>query len=242
MARAFPSPTDQLGWYFYLFAVSALFSLVQRRHRLLLVFAAGIFAYLEFGPVKISFDWPRSELHYMMVFKQERFLLMITAPLVVMAASFLHAVASRSRLAAAMVLTGLVVTSVEGMAQTRTHYRGGLSDLRAATRFVVARPDRVVFGDWWAVEHVRIFSRYSAENLRVLNPQTTPGDLQGACVMLGGSRGAELMAGYVESTLPQFARDMMNPHATPAGWTLALTIAGPVSPLRLRDFIIYCAP
>lgn len=242
MSRVYPSSTDQLGWFFYLFGASALFCLIRRRHRVLLAFAAGLLLYLEFGPVRVSIDWAQWKLHYMMVFKQERFLLMLTAPLVVMAASFLSAVGRRSRLVAAVILIGLVLTSVDGAARTTAHYRESTSDLRSAARFVTAHPERIFFGDWWAVEHVRIFSGYSANNLRVLSPQTTVSDLEGACVMLGGSRGSELLAGYVESTLPPFARDMLNPHATPAGWMLALDVKGPVSPLRLRDFKIYCAP
>jgi len=241
-SRAFASPTDQLGWYFYLFAVAALFSLVQQRHRLLVVFAAGLFVYLDFGPVRIAIDWGRWQLHYMMVFKQERFLLMLTAPLVVIAASFLRAVGARSPPAAATALILLVATSLEGSARTRAHYRAGVSDLRAATRFVTTHPDRVVYGDFWAVEHVRIFSRYRAENVRVLDRHTTLTDIQRACVMLGGSRGAELMASYVESTLPPFAQQMLSANPTSAGWTVALEVEGPVSPLRLRNLRVYCAP
>ena len=124
------------GLVVYLFAAAVLFSLVQGRNRLLLAFAAGLFVYLELGPVRITVDWAGPELHYMMVFKQERFLLMLTAPLVaIMAACLVHAVAMRSRVVAAVILAAVFVTSLDAASRTRTYYRSWLSDLRTATGF-----------------------------------------------------------------------------------------------------------
>jgi hypothetical protein len=58
--------------------------------------------------------------------------------------------------------------------------------------------------------------------------------------MLGGSRGVELMPGYVASSLPAFARDMLQD--LPPGWTQVMASTGPQSAYRERDFKIVCSP
>jgi hypothetical protein len=58
--------------------------------------------------------------------------------------------------------------------------------------------------------------------------------------MLGGSRGVELLADYVESSLPAFARQILETGIVPRNWTLVKEIKGERNPQRLRDFRIYC--
>jgi MFS family permease len=237
--RMTPGPTDQFGFFFVLFLVSIVFSLVTRRNLLLVAVAVGLFLYLEFGPVRLAIDWATSNVHYMMMFKQDRFLLILTAPLVVLAGYFLRSMAARSRLAVAVVLIALFATSIAAMARTRGHYRSGLHDLRVITEHVRSHPDRIFFGDLWAIEHLTIFTRHGASNLRVLDVQG-PHDLEGACVILGGSRGVELLADYVASTLPPFVRQILYSAEAPAGWTLVTEIEGPRDGQRHRDLRLYC--
>ena len=232
--------TNQFGFFFALFFVSAIFSLVRRRHALLLALTAFLCLYLEFGPVGLSIDWAERQLHYMMVFKQERFLLMVTAPCLILSAYALQALAQRSRMLAALVVMLLFVTSVGAIAETRRFYRAGLDDLRVMSDDVRDQAKRTFFGDLWAVELLRIFTRHQAQNLRVLAPQTAPEEIQGACIMLGGGRGVELLSGYVESTLPPFARDVLSTGQAPSDWTLVREIHGPHNDQRLHEFRLYC--
>lgn len=235
-------PTNQFGLFFFLFFAAALFSLIRRRNLLLLTLATGLFIYLEFGPLRLSVDWPHLDVQYMMVFKQQRFLLMLTAPFVVMAAYFLCAIGRTNRLIAALLMLILFATSVAAIARTRHHYRAGLYDLRAVVDDVRSNPDRIFFGDLWAVLHLKIFTRNRASNLRVLDSGTTRDYLRHGCVMLGGSRGVELLADYVESTLPGFARDILETGAAPHDWTLVKEIKGQRNPQRRQDFRVYCLP
>ena len=235
-------PTDQFGFFFYLFFAAALFSLVRRQNLLLLALALGLFLYLEFGPVRLSIDWTHQELQYLMVFKQQRFLLMLTAPFVLLAAYFLVAIGRRTRVTAAVLIVTLFVTSIAAIARTRNYYRSGLRDLRTIADYVLSNPDRAFVGDFWAVLDLRIFTRYQAHNLRILDSHTTRDDLRHACVMLGGSRGVELLADYVESTLPTFAREILSTGAVPSDWKLVREIKGELSAQRRRDFKVYCVP
>lgn len=233
-------PTDQFGLFFFLFLAAAIYSIARRRNRLILTLAAALFLYLEFGPVSLSFDWARRELHYLMVYKQERFLLMLTAPLAVIGAYFVTAIGRRSRPGAAAVLLVLFATSLAAIDRTRDYYRSGLADLRAVTPQVLQLGDRTVFSDFWAVHHVQIFSGYRARNLRVLDQHTKPGDVGEGCVLLGGSRGVELLADYVEGALPAFLREIDDLHNVPAGWRRIATFAGPKNMLRRMDLTLYC--
>jgi 4-amino-4-deoxy-L-arabinose transferase-like glycosyltransferase len=232
--------TNQFGLFFYLFAVSVLFSLVRGVNRLLIVIVVALFVYLDFGPVRLSVDWAQPQLIYMMVFKQERFLLMLTAPFLVLAAYFLHAVALRSRPIAAVVVALLVVSSLAAIARTRHYYRAGLDDLRTLAVGVGDNPHQLFVGDYWAILHLRIFLGHRPTNLAVLTPQTTVEQLQHACVILGGSRGVELNADYVETTLPAFAREILRSGVAPAGWLLVREVAGERSAQRLHNVKLYC--
>jgi hypothetical protein len=50
----------------------------------------------------------------------------------------------------------------------------------------------------------------------------------------------ELVAGYVESTLPAFARAVLDSGSAPEGWELMKEIKGDRTPQREHDFRIYC--
>lgn len=233
-------PTDQFGGFFFLFLAAAVYSLLRRRNRLMVMLAAALFLYLEFGPVSISIDSARRELHYLMVYKQERFLLMLTAPLAVVAAFFVVAIGRRSPLAAAAVVLLLFATSLAAIVRTRDYYRAGLTDLRAVTPYVLELGNRPVFSDFWAVHHVQIFSGYRAHNLRVLSPDTSPADVGRGCVLLGGSRGVELLADYVEGALPAFLREIVDPRDVSNDWQAVATFAGPRNMFRKTDLSLYC--
>jgi 4-amino-4-deoxy-L-arabinose transferase-like glycosyltransferase len=233
-------PTDHFGWFFYLFAASVLYSLWRRQNWLLLTFALGLCAFLEFGAVGVELDRSQRIIRYLMVYKQERFLMMVTAPLVVLAAYFLREAGRRSRIAVVLVLVALFATSLTATSRTRTHYRAGLADLRAVSVDVRTNPNHIYWGDLWAVLHVKVFTRGRAQNLRVLDSNTTPDQVSGACVILGGSRGAELLAGYVESTLPAFARAVLATGDTPDNWVMVKKIPGARSPQQSHDLTVYC--
>ena len=103
-----------------------------------------------------------------------------------------------------------------------------------------SNPSHIYWGDLWAVLHVRIFTRGAARNLRILDSQTMPDQVSGACVILGGSRGAELLAGYVESTLPPFAQEVLATGGTPDDWVLVKKIPGARSAQQSHDLTVYC--
>jgi hypothetical protein len=218
------------------------FSLARRCNLLLVALLLGLCLYLEFGPIGLSVDRPSGNLHYMMVFKQQRFLLMLTAPFLVLAAWLLRTIDSRNRAAAVLMTLVLFITSLAATAGSRDYYRSGLADLRSAADDVRLNTDKVFFGDLWAILHLRIFTRYKAQNLATLEANATRDRINDGCIMLGGSRGVELLADYVESTVPGFARTVLDSGIAPPDWTMIKEIKGERSAHRRHDFRIYCVP
>ena len=176
----------------------------------------------------------------MMVFKQERFFLMLTAPLVILAADFLAHLATRQRLAAGIVVFALLVTSLEAISQTQRYYRSGLQELRGVANDVRDHPERIFYSDLWAVEQLTIFTQHRSTNLRVLHSNTLLSELGNGCVVLGGGRGVELLGEYVEDSLPRFARDVLAGGEPPAGWQLLKELRGPLNAQRQHFLKMYC--
>jgi 4-amino-4-deoxy-L-arabinose transferase-like glycosyltransferase len=240
VSRDLPAP--QFGLFFYLFLAAAIVSVWRRRNRLLLLVCAVVFAFLEFGPVGLAYDAQAGELQYSMIFKQPRFLLILTAPLMVIAADALLALWRRSHPVFVLVLAVLVLTSLNATVRTRNYYRGGLDDLRAVADFVAANHDLAFWSDYWAVERLRIYTGYKAQNLRLLDVSVQPEHLRGGCVILGGSRGVELIAEYVETTYPPFARHVVRTGEIPSGWRLVREVKGKPNAQRARDLRVLCVP
>jgi hypothetical protein len=184
--------------------------------------------------------WTASwRLQYFMLPKQARFLMMMAPPFAVVGAVLLDSIRRRSQFLSVLVLVGLSVSTVQASTKTRTYYRSGLGDIRDLTELILKEPSRRFWGDLWMVEHVKIFSRYKATNVSVLNPAASARDLKNACLVVGGGRGSELLSDYVLSTLPPFAQDAWRGDGPP-GARLVWKRIGRLSALRNRDMRLYC--
>lgn len=235
-----PTPMP-LGWVFPCALAGIVYSLVTGRRRGLVLFVVALFLYFEFGPVAVGADTATPRLDYYLVFKQSRFLVVLSAAASVLTAAGVRALGARQRELAGGLVLAFAVTSVAATARASAYYRSGVADLRQAATFVLADPARPIVTDQWAAFHLDVFSGHRAANLRTFSDATTLRDLEGTCVLAGGGRGVELLAGYVESTLPPVARPFTDAGASaPLGWRVALHVPGPRWAMRLRDLRIYC--
>jgi 4-amino-4-deoxy-L-arabinose transferase-like glycosyltransferase len=234
------APVNLFGLYFFLFAAASALALLRRQHVYVVLLSIALFLFLEFGFVGLRISPGNDALEYWMVFKQERFLTILTIPLVALSGWMLAVTAARHRLAAAAVLVLVAGTSISAIAKTSATYRDTLTDLRSIAGDVLERSDRTFYTDPWAEIHLRIFTQYRATNMRSLNRNDIPPTDPRACLILGGSRGAELQAGYVESVLPDWARALLPGNAAAEGWVPVRTITGTRTALRQHDLHIYC--
>jgi 4-amino-4-deoxy-L-arabinose transferase-like glycosyltransferase len=233
-------PTFHFGLFFWLFAVAAIAGVMSKRCVALPLLAVATFVYFESGPADIRIDWVHHSVRYFMLPKSARFLMMATPALVVASAWFVNQLRRRSAIAMGAISLLLVITSVTAAARTSAYYRAGLHDLRALTSLVMNEPNTIFWGDLWMVEHVTIFSGYQATNLAVLQRDTSVDQLRGGCLVVGGSRGSELVSDYVVSTLPEFARQATAATSPPADATLIREIRGFTSPLRTTNLRVLC--
>jgi hypothetical protein len=229
-----------VGLYFFLFAVAVADAMLGRRHLFVAALGIALFVYLEFGFVGIHLNATKRVIEYWMVFKQERFLTILTVPLIALSACLLARTARRHPFATIGVLILLTITSVRAVDRTHAFYRSGLSDLRAVAGDVLGQPDRIFHTDPWAETHLRIFTQYRAQNLRGISREDGPYPGSDACVIVGGSRGVELLADYVEGVLPAWARQLLSEEEPSADWKLVRSVSGPRSAQRLHDLRIYC--
>jgi 4-amino-4-deoxy-L-arabinose transferase-like glycosyltransferase len=157
-------PRSETALYPVLFAGALVFALIRRTraHLLLLLWVLPLLLFLEFGTMSFT--------RYVPIFKGTRFLSVVAAPLSLLVASMLCAVApwlrERWRRAprwrawrAVIVSTGIVVLLV-GVADSlyvlrRDHVRRALAgaQIRAVVALLSSEPDLPVFIDHWRTAH-----------------------------------------------------------------------------------------
>jgi 4-amino-4-deoxy-L-arabinose transferase-like glycosyltransferase len=227
------------GYFYFLFSISIIYSLCKRKNYFLIFFSLLMFLFFEFGFVGTKFDLSEGKLDYFMIFKQQRFLTLITVPLMVVSAYFLLELSKKSKLLVLIGVLFLLVTSGVSINKTHAFYLSGLEDLRAITPLVQEKKDTIFFGDLWAVHHIKIFSKYKAKNLKVINKNAKESDLCNSFIIMGGSRGVALAPDYVLSSLPGFVWSVLASGENPRNWTLIEEREGKSSSFRHYNLKIY---
>ena len=143
----FSQRVNQFGWFFFLFLAAATYSLLRRRNLVLLILGIGLFMFMEFGAIKVELDRITGKLHYLMVFKQDRFLLVVTAPFLVLSAYLLRSVGKRSGLAVVVMVVLLWGSSLNAISETHAVYRAGLNDLRVVADDIRRYRQRTYFAE-----------------------------------------------------------------------------------------------
>ena len=239
------SNINLFGFFYFGFLISIIFSLFKRRNQFLIFFSSLLFLYFEFGFVDINLDATEMRLNYLMVFKEQRYLTPLTAPLLVIFSDFLLKLGKKNKIIVFAPVFFLLITSFVSINKTYTFYRNGLNDLRTISPFVQENSDNIFFGDSQAVKHIEIFTKYKADNLRIINRNTKMSDVCDSFLILGGSRGIELSAEVFSSALPDFAWDILEEGAKSENWVLVKECKGKSSPQRHYDLKIYhiaCPP
>jgi hypothetical protein len=176
-----------------------------------------------------------------MLFKQERYLAALTAANAAVGAALLQRVLTTHARSGTVLMVVLAVCSLYVIDRRQSFYRAGVQDQREIAAVIrTSRPQRW-FGDLWLVNQVQFFAGPDAASLVVLQPSAREEDVVPGCLVIGGSRGRELVSLYVRASLPAFAQALWNEVRLP-GWVEVLRIPRHRDAQRDSDLRIVCSP
>jgi len=226
------------GFFYFFVLASIIYSILKKKNLLLVLWVLIIFLYLEFGFINLEFH--ENKLIYFMIFKDPRFLTLITVPSIILMSYFLLEVRSLNKKIFNFLILILFITSLLYIQKDYNIYRNSLNDLRETTNFLIQNNEKIIFGDYLAINNIEIFSKFKLKNLKFLNKDTKIEELNNSYVILGGSRGFDVMTDYVFSISPEFIREFtLNNEKIPNNWVLIKQINENKTPTRRFDLKIY---
>ncbi len=211
--------------------------------RILLALAVSVYLYLEFGPVGLTME--HGTLIYRGIYKHLRYVSLLNPLAVPFAGLALAELWRRHRGFAVAVTLAVIASGVPSLLHDYPVLRASQQDLRVAAAFL--RPSNAtVYTDYLGVSSLRYHSRGDSGGVRFRDLQDIqdPRDLHDSYVVLGGSRGLEVLSDYVLQVIPSWAREMTaQPSSAPASWDRVLTVEGSKEDATRRfDLVIFRVP
>ncbi|MGH9371587.1 MAG: ArnT family glycosyltransferase [Vicinamibacterales bacterium] len=224
------------GWVW----LAGLVPTVRGRSRgalVLIGLAVGLYLFVEFFPLDVRLTDGR--LQYALVYRQWRFASLLTPAWVPLGGALLAWIWEKSTAAAAVVLVVTVVSGWPSFIRNYDALRGSQSDMRAVAAFIENRPEPI-YTDRFAVSILQYYlgSAEHAKQLRDLSTLRGALPAKGDLVIIGGSRGIEILAEVWEADLPAWCRSALDAPDVPPGWRLLLRIPGTEELTRLHDLLI----
>ncbi|MDI6826245.1 MAG: glycosyltransferase family 39 protein [Candidatus Aenigmarchaeota archaeon] len=233
-------PGVNLAGYFYFLIIPAIvYSLYKRKNYFLVFWGVALFLYLEFGFVSIKPDFEKGIIHYYMIFKDPRFLTLVSYPFMLLLSYFFYAILKFNKIVFLIIFTALIASSFYYIYKDYLFYRGSLNDLRVASEFISNNPNNLFYSDFIGINNIDIITNHKLTNLRYMNTETKMEDLNNSYVILGGSRGVDIVTDHVLTYLPDFAKNITKSESIPKNWKLVLTVTGEIIPIRQYDLKIY---
>ena len=135
-----------------------------------------------------------------------------------------------------LILMGfLLLSSYRCASSTQKYFREHTKDVREITTFLQAIMPRRVYADWISIEQIYFYSGFTFNNLHNINDMIN-NPRKDCYVVLGGSRGAGLVADYFEKDYLQLINNI------PGHWIALKTIHGTRDSFRHRDITVYYVP
>ncbi|NQT30247.1 MAG: glycosyltransferase family 39 protein [Candidatus Saganbacteria bacterium] len=193
------SNVNLVGLFGIFGAIAVIYSLLKRKNIFIVLWLLFLFFYFEFGCVSVK--WQNGALAYLMIFKDPRFLTMLTIPLLLLV-SFLLMELKRFKFVLLVLIGLLFFSSLYYVNEDHKFYRGSLAPLRQVAEFVREHPADTFFGDYLAVNNLRILTRHKLGNINYWDEQTDPNKMHNAYVVFGGARGHDVGEAKVFDLLP----------------------------------------
>lgn len=186
--------------YFYYFIFIAIISLLLLKKKdtyFLLFWFLFLFLYLELGPVGIKFDSKNFSINYLMLFKRERFLNILSVPMMlILSYSFLKL----RKEFLLLILCFLFLTSIYFVYKGREYFLTGMYSIREVAKYLNGFPNTDVYTDNTAALMIQYYSSYKRDDKIKFYDYNNPDQIKDAFVIVGGSRGVELSNTVVEES------------------------------------------
>lgn len=206
--------------------------------RVLAGLAVGLYLFLEFFPLNVAVADGR--LQYALVYRQWRFASFLTPAWIPLGGGVLAAAWERSTAAAAVVLAVCAISGWPALVRNYEVLRGSQADMRSTAAFIQHRPERI-YTDRFAVSILQYYmgSAEAAKQVRDISALGGALPAQGDLVIIGGSRGIELLSEVWERDLPAWCPSTPEaPDSSLPGWRVLLRIPGRHDMTRVHDLLI----
>jgi 4-amino-4-deoxy-L-arabinose transferase-like glycosyltransferase len=211
----------------------------DRRVQVLLALVAVIYLYLEFGPVGVTLE--DGVLVYRGIYKHLRYASVLTPLAMPFAGLVLALLWARHRGVAIAATVAVIASGVPSLLHDYTVLRASQHDLRVAATFLTPL-NATVYTDYLAAGSLRYHSGNHAGGMRIrdIREIQNPSDLRDSFVVLGGSRGIEVLSEYALQVIPSWARSISErPESALPTWHRLLTLEGPKDDRRRYDMVIF---
>jgi len=229
------------GLYYYLILGGAALVLAKREAsgRILLAWLALVYLYFELAPLHVSSQ--DGVLVYRGIYKQLHYLSVLTPAALPFAGRALAALWNLSRYLGAGLLSVVVLSSLPALRHDYQVLRGSQADLRTAAGYLESS-QKTIWSDHLALDNLKFYlgGRASQMSLRELSRASQPSAIEDGYVLLGGSRGIEIVSRAVLDGIPEWAREITrNADHAPPGWRKVLTVPGPRNECREFDLVVF---
>lgn len=142
------------------------------------------------------------------------------------------------------VTLALIAAGVPSLLHDYRILRASQHDMRAAAAFLMSS-NAPVYTDYLGAGSLRYHLVNQSNGVRFQDLQDVrdPSELRGGYVVLGGSRGIEVLSDSVLKAIPSWARELTaRPSSAPVLWDRALTVEGAKDDTRRFDLVIFRVP
>jgi hypothetical protein len=192
---------------------------------------------MEFGPFSIEFDKNTSTINYLLMFKETRYISILSIPISLILAYFLVYISRNiySKIIAGTIVFLLFMFSVNAISSSSSLLVNGISDMRETFSFLKNQSFKNIYCDSDCSWILNYYFGFKKENsLKNIENIKTPEEIESqSYVIVGGSRNLVVGGEWLDNKYPDFVK---NP---PENWKLVKIIEKERTSWRESNMSIY---
>jgi 4-amino-4-deoxy-L-arabinose transferase-like glycosyltransferase len=226
--------------FFYFFIISTIILLWKRQYKMIvfpLIWLLFLLFFMEFGPFSIEFDKNTSTINYLLMFKETRYISILSIPISLILAYFLVYISRNiySKIIAGTIVFLLFMFSVNAISSSSSLLVNGISDMRETFSFLKNQSFKNIYCDSDCSWILNYYFGFKKENsLKNIENIKTPEEIESqSYVIVGGSRNLVVGGEWLDNKYPDFVK---NP---PENWKLVKIIEKERTSWRESNMSIY---